>query len=46
MSSESDSSVYTSSECGSSENEADSEGEEVISLLSTWWSDDQKAKAF
>ena len=31
MSSDSESSIYTSSECGSSGNEADSEGEEVIS---------------
>ena len=31
MSSDSDSSIYTSSKCGSSGNEADSEGEDVIS---------------
>ena len=31
MSSDSESSIYTSSECGSRGNEADSEGEEVIS---------------
>ena len=31
MSSDSESSIYTSSECGGSGNEADSEGEEVIS---------------
>ena len=31
MSSDSESSIYTSSECGSSGNEANSEGEEVIS---------------